>query len=238
MANILGLLELRRGPTADRMQKVLLSGEPGWDTDLKQLYVGDGITSGGVLVGGLDDPRIAELYAYLQQETADRIDGDNLLRSIIDGLATVAHSGNYIDLNNRPDTLSGFGITDAVNKFSSFKNGDIVTLEVGQAVAIDSNGSIVRVTDFTSAKNFIGFTKNRMEVGVSGLVQLAGTINNSISEWMNVIGTGLMVRSSYYLTNDGKITNVLPSTGFIKRVGIALSQTELKLVDQHIIKLD
>ena len=45
-------IQLRRGTDAARGTVVLDSGEPGWSTDTKKLYVGDGETYGGVLVTG------------------------------------------------------------------------------------------------------------------------------------------------------------------------------------------
>lgn len=41
-------IQLKRGTSIQRTAVVLDSGEPGWDTDKKALYVGDGSTPGGV----------------------------------------------------------------------------------------------------------------------------------------------------------------------------------------------
>lgn len=43
----------RQGTNTNRKQIVLNSGEPGYTTDTKRLWVGDGTTSGGVLVGNI-----------------------------------------------------------------------------------------------------------------------------------------------------------------------------------------
>ena len=43
-------IQTRRGSTSQRTAVTLDSGEPGWDTDTKELYVGDGTTAGGVRV--------------------------------------------------------------------------------------------------------------------------------------------------------------------------------------------
>lgn len=48
-------IQFRRGPTADREAVVLDLGEPGFDTDLEQVFVGDGVTPGGLPVGGIPD---------------------------------------------------------------------------------------------------------------------------------------------------------------------------------------
>lgn len=51
MAIFLGLVQFRRGPTTDRVQKTFAEGEPIYDTTEKEVYIGDGITPGGVRVG-------------------------------------------------------------------------------------------------------------------------------------------------------------------------------------------
>jgi len=45
-------IQLRRGLDANRINFLLASGEPGWTTDTKKLYIGDGVTFGGIEVGG------------------------------------------------------------------------------------------------------------------------------------------------------------------------------------------
>lgn len=48
---IVGRLQIRRGPTLDRSGLNLSLAEPGWDTELKQMFIGDGVTPGGIGVG-------------------------------------------------------------------------------------------------------------------------------------------------------------------------------------------
>jgi hypothetical protein len=50
--NTLLKLLVRRGIDIDRKNVVLSEGELGYTTDTKKLYIGDGQTAGGVLVGG------------------------------------------------------------------------------------------------------------------------------------------------------------------------------------------
>jgi len=45
-------IQLRRGLEADRLSITPASGEPIWTTDTKKLYIGDGVTAGGILVTG------------------------------------------------------------------------------------------------------------------------------------------------------------------------------------------
>ena len=49
--NSLLRLLVRRGTNADRLGAVLAAGELGYTTDTKKLYVGDGTTLGGILIG-------------------------------------------------------------------------------------------------------------------------------------------------------------------------------------------
>ncbi len=51
-------IQFRRGSTVDRMAVTLDSGEPGWDTTLKKLFMGDGTTPGGVAVGDVTEAPI------------------------------------------------------------------------------------------------------------------------------------------------------------------------------------
>lgn len=48
-------IQVRRGTTSERLATVLDSGEPGWDTTEKKLYVGDGSTAGGIAVGSIPE---------------------------------------------------------------------------------------------------------------------------------------------------------------------------------------
>lgn len=47
---LLGLIQLRRGQTVDRLSKVFQDGEPVLDQDENELYIGDNNTPGGVPV--------------------------------------------------------------------------------------------------------------------------------------------------------------------------------------------
>jgi hypothetical protein len=45
-------LQFRRGTETDRLSIVPAAGEPIWTTDTEQLYIGDGVTTGGNVIGG------------------------------------------------------------------------------------------------------------------------------------------------------------------------------------------
>lgn len=47
------LIQVRRGTSTQRLAMTLANGEPGWDTDTKTLWIGDGVTPGGIPVTSL-----------------------------------------------------------------------------------------------------------------------------------------------------------------------------------------
>lgn len=67
-------LIVRQGSDEDKNRVILTSGEPGYATDTKRLFIGDGFTAGGILVGnkfkgfttnltGTDSPEVGD-YAF------------------------------------------------------------------------------------------------------------------------------------------------------------------------------
>ena len=60
-------IKIRRGTNAQRLSIVLEAGELGYTTDTKKVYIGDGTTTGGNIVGGeellsaLDDVQLTSL---------------------------------------------------------------------------------------------------------------------------------------------------------------------------------
>jgi len=63
--NLLGKILVRRGTSAERLQVVLDDGEPAWDTDYLQFFVGDGVTPGGVPISDKNDLQLGEGLTFL-----------------------------------------------------------------------------------------------------------------------------------------------------------------------------
>jgi len=73
----------RQGSDTNRKQIVLNSGEPGYTTDTKRLWVGDGVTNGGVLVGNLFKGSGIDVTTFAPCEIGDLAfdtDNNNLYR--------------------------------------------------------------------------------------------------------------------------------------------------------------
>lgn len=76
--NTLLKLIVRNGPDSDRLNVVLSLGELGYTTDTKRLYVGDGVTSGGNLVGNVFAGEASNITTLSPAQIGDlAFDSDN-----------------------------------------------------------------------------------------------------------------------------------------------------------------
>ena len=78
----------RRGNNEDRKQTILASGEPGWTLDTNRLYIGDGVTPGGV-------PALSARSDHLHY--MDTVPGGQ--RWTEDGSHNIAGSPQFLDIN-------------------------------------------------------------------------------------------------------------------------------------------
>ena len=109
-------LRLRRGTDAERLLITPLQGELIYATDTKKLYVGDGATQGGVLVGPVDDTA-----RDLVNDTTPQLGGD-------------------LDLNGNNITGTGsINIDGTITATGNINLGDAGTDEITVAGVINSN---------------------------------------------------------------------------------------------------
>jgi hypothetical protein len=71
--NTLLKILVRQGTDNERRTIVLNSGEPGFTTDTKRLYVGDGISTGGVLAGNLFKGSVTNITSVAPAEIGDTV---------------------------------------------------------------------------------------------------------------------------------------------------------------------
>ena len=100
-------IKIRRGTNIERLTVILEEGELGYATDSKTLYVGDGITLGGIQVGvvQLSYRHDFNVYDYLGKAPSGSSEGANVwtitrLTIASDGTTTIGTATN-VDWTNR-----------------------------------------------------------------------------------------------------------------------------------------
>tara|TARA_R110002020_G_scaffold61238_5_gene164972 strand:- start:4669 stop:6309 length:1641 start_codon:yes stop_codon:yes gene_type:complete len=142
LENTLLQLLVRRGTDFDRQQITLNSGELGFTTDTKRLYVGDGTTVGGILVGNKYKGSETSLVTLAPVSIGDyAYDTDNNTFYVCvsgvgaeaDNWQAVATKNSAADETISIDSTQGLavGTISAVNTSADL---------VGESMIIDSNG--------------------------------------------------------------------------------------------------
>lgn len=114
-------------------------------------------------------------------------------------------------------------------------NGESTPLTAGKIVYISTNNTVkLANADGITTKNAFGIVAEpTIESGVSGMIQTNGQISNTTTAWDAITGTtgGLTAGTSYYLSNStpGLITSIPPTSGWIVKIGTAVSSTVLDL---------
>lgn len=168
--------KIRRGTNAERLTITPAQGELIFTTDTKKLYVGDGSTVGGIsmdqglattnyvdtAINNLVNGSIPALDTL--KELADALGGDaNFVTTINTQLAakansadlsTVATSGSYTDLTNKPSipSISGLATETFVNnKISDLVNGAGPALDTLKELGDELTNNASAVSSLTTA---------------------------------------------------------------------------------------
>lgn len=149
-------LKIRRGTDLQRQSVVLEQGELGLTVDTKRVFVGDGVTSGGNVVGNKVWPPITATGVTRASLTnaviGDIVSDHNLLYQLVG--ANVSTDWTYIgpQVDNATLTLSGannilaipdYGITGSKFGASAAFNGLAVTGGVGIGANVDGTTIVV-----------------------------------------------------------------------------------------------
>lgn len=108
-------------------------------------------------------------------------------------------------------------------------NSDSITLYRGTPVYVKPDGTIARADNDDKALTFVGFVYDDiLPVDSYGRIITEGTLVATLLEWDNVIvGPTLMAANElYYLSGLGTISSEPPLTGYVREVGIGLTDTE------------
>jgi hypothetical protein len=149
--NTLLKLVVRSGSDSDRKAIVLDVGEIGYTTDTKRLYVGDGVTLGGVLAGNVVIGQAADFSAIAATPPAIGdlvyVTGSSTLYRYISGVSTLSTSwspvGRIYSPENTTIVFTGSGNqvkvgTLSANNFSNDAVGRNIIIDSGR-IALSAN---------------------------------------------------------------------------------------------------
>lgn len=163
LENTLLKLLVRRGTNQDRKQITLETGELGYTTDNKRLYIGDGVTKGGVLIGNKWAGNASDLTTLAPVVTGDYgYDTDNHeIKICTKGTGSVA--ADWTTVSNLISAADTTIVIDGENRITVGKlsAGDIdydalgssLTLDVSNRVTLSATISIDKVFQRDTAIN-------------------------------------------------------------------------------------
>lgn len=189
--NSLLRLLVRRGTNADRLGAVLNQGELGYTIDTKRLYVGDGSTPGGILVGNVfagSNNNVTDLPNVSPGDLAYDSDNKALYRFISGASSNIANweviGGVYTAGDS---TIVQTGNTFAVGVISA---SNIEPGIAGNSLTFSSSGKIALNTQVIASNSVLPYDAEYLTLP-SKL-----RINNINYNWP------LAVASNLYLTSD------------------------------------
>ena len=203
-------LRLRRGTDAQRLLITPLEGELIYTTDTNEIYVGDGVTAGGVRVTG-DVP--ANLQDLDNVSTAVPGENDVLIWDAIAQqwgpvpLDTIAPGSTLasmadVDITN-PDDNQILSYNSAT---SSWNNTAILTTDLkGSVFADDSRIVVDGLTGFVYADHFVAYD------------QINFSPTDDILE-MNIYSYGNRSRQNFYVTSEDPEVDLSTYTGYYATV--------------------
>lgn len=198
-------LQIRRGPTADRMSYTPVVGELIWDTSTNSLYIGNGTTIGGLPAGTLSTEDVQDITSTML------VDGthNNITFTYND---TAARINSVIDLTMYDGTIEAIGF------IGSHYATDSTLLLNATTGAVNLDGTIKgNVVPNANEAYDLGSVSNRfrdlylsgssIELGSATITASGSTVNLPVGSTINgvAIGTGGIIVGSNY--NIGILAN-------------------------------
>lgn len=118
------------------------------------------------------------------------------------------------------------------------ENGGAVELVICTPVYISASEA-VDVADSGTLPNVIGVATELISVDATGIIQTDGKITATTAEWDARTGQtgGLTPGATYFLGEWGALTAIPPTTGFLTRLGIAITPMDLEIKISRPIRL-
>ena len=196
-------LQIRRGPTADRMSYTPVVGELIWDTSTNSLYIGNGITPGGLPAGTLVTEDVQDIAStmlisgthqnitFTYDDTLGRINSTFNLSSF-DGVIDAA--GFKGSLYAADSTLMINALTGAVNLNGTVKGHVIPSTDIAYDLGSASyrfrdlylSGSSIKLGSATITSS--GSTVNLPAGSTVGGITLGSGVESGMNYNINLVG--------------------------------------------------
>jgi hypothetical protein len=182
-------LRVRRGISTNRLNELPDPGEILFDMDTRKMYVGDGVTAGGLsIAGGAATSSITEL---VDVSLAGITNGQTLLWNASAGQLQPGNvsgfSGSYLDLTNKPTIPSTLdSLTDVVT--TSVTDGQVLTYHAATNNWIPMAGGISSVpntfSNFSDGTTTVTPVLNQDTLKIEGganIITVANVSNKTIT---------------------------------------------------------
>jgi hypothetical protein len=164
------LIQFRKGLNSLRASTVFAVGEPVWTTDTTKLYIGDGVTPGGVLVAG---------GSSASTSTFDQVQiGTGTYKLFIGESSTPFNNQFYITGNEQTDDRLFFDQFQLVQSNSPFTVNNTLTvnsLVIGTGTAITSRSELIGPTGPQGPQGATGAQGPQGTAGTNGAVGAQGS---------------------------------------------------------------
>jgi microcystin-dependent protein len=190
----------RRGLYSEKTDLILLQGEPGYTIDAKRLFIGDGVTAGGVPVG-MKNLGIAPFGVTSTNLTSDQINlrgqpGDIIFDSTTTCLWSLTGTepglvSNYAKVASTvgPDNLTIVSNNNALSvKQNSLNATYVSSVFVGRGLERITSNTVLRIADPSSELSFSGNQLTITDAGVTN-TKLANMPPNTVKARLNTTGT-------------------------------------------------
>lgn len=223
MSNIISKIILRKGNTTDRSSIILEDGEPGWDNQSNELFVGNGVVSGGVpvqhdvdsnsfLIFDTGDDAAKKIIRYASTTRPNNIiatgniSTQNTVACSTLEVGTISPTGSFIDfgttnLSSTDMTIVsslkvGQGITDNTIKFNVYT-----------ASQFSKNTNFLESVYVTSSLNSKSLATDIItDRGTTGIVLSSDNSTNPALSINNTTGDGVKITST---VSNKKTLNVV-----------------------------
>ena len=235
LENTLLKLLVRRGTDADRLSILLDDGELGYSTNTNRLFIGDGVTYGGVLIGNKLLGAASDITTLIPAQVGDiAFDSDN---NILYRLASGSGSsiGDWSSIGTLNTSTNGTIVVSATNGISvgTLSAGNFDTDSLGSSIELDGSNRVAlsgtinidgisqRTVDVTSylrlppkiAIDGGDYTFPNLGPSFNGAA-LAGDIDGKLSWGANVVTAGVSPTTAA-LIPVGTITPFVSSTNAV-----------------------